>query len=115
MDESIEIFTESPKPFKTTKPAKKTTKPVKKTRKKRQSTTKSKKDDTVINKKGEAGEVTAEDPKKVIKTIPRPIFEEDRKERIKYCKKRMMFCNGEKVKSYQNHIDKLMLRPLIVY
>lgn len=85
-------------------------------RKTRKTTKKPKKDDKVINKKREERKTATETIKKVTPRIPRPILESDQKERVLYCKKRMMFCsNPDKRLVYQNHIDKLMDRPVISF
>lgn len=85
-------------------------------RTKRKTTKKPKKDDKVINKKREEREVTTKTIKKVVKADPRPIFLDEQKERVMYCRKRIMFCrNPEKRLSYEKHIDKLLNRPVITF
>ena len=85
-------------------------------RKKRKTTKKPKKDDKVVHKKREERKTATETIKKVAPRIPRPIFAEDQKERVMYCRKRLMFCNNpDKRLSYHNHIEKLMSRPVITF
>ncbi len=85
-------------------------------RKKRTTTKKSKKDDKVVNKKRKERKTATETIKKVVVREPRPIFAEEQKERVMYCKKRMMFCMDlDKKDCYRKHIDKLMNRPVISF
>ena len=48
------------------------------------------------------------------KPVFNPILEDELKDKMKYLKKRIYYCKDtDKKKSYENHIEKLLKRPVI--